>query len=195
MLAYRTSTQESTGCTPFYLMFGREARLPADVMFGLPPNSTSQQVNQYALDLRARLENAYRLVRDHMGIQHLRQKTLYDKSVHGDPYKAAELMWLHCPAVQRGKSPKLHRYWQGSYTVVRSLGDALFLIQHRDSPRIPTVVHFDRMKPCMYGSGIRGECCTSQGRQHGGTSSSMGLVGWQLTVTLEKICCGMNPNL
>ena len=37
MLAYRTSTQESTGCTPFYLMFGREARLPADVMFGLPP--------------------------------------------------------------------------------------------------------------------------------------------------------------
>eukprot|EP00731_Ephydatia_muelleri_P019115 Em0011g1155a len=76
MLAYRTSTQESTGCTPFYLMFGREARLPADVMFGLPLNFPPQQVNQYALDLRARLEGAYRLVRDHMGIQHLRQKTL-----------------------------------------------------------------------------------------------------------------------
>ena len=85
MVAYRTSMQESTGCTPFYLMFGREARHPADVMFGLPPNSIPQQVNQYALDLRARLESAYRLVRDHMGIQHVRQKTLYNKSIHGDP--------------------------------------------------------------------------------------------------------------
>ena len=83
-----------------------------------------------------------------MGIQHVRQKTLYNKSIHGDPYKAGELVWLHCPAVPRGKSPKLHRYWQGPYTVVRSLGDALFLIQHRDSPRKRTVVHFDRMKPC-----------------------------------------------
>ena len=151
MLAYRTSTQESTGCTPFYLMFGREARLPADVMFGLPPNFPPQQVNQYALDLRARLEGAYRLVRDHMGIQHLRQKTLYDRSSHGDPYKAGDLVWLHCPAVPRGKSPKLHCYWQGPYSVVKTLGDALFLIQHRDSLRKRTVVHFDRLSHVQFG--------------------------------------------
>ena len=36
MLAYRTSVQESTGCTPFELVFGREARLPVDVMYGFP---------------------------------------------------------------------------------------------------------------------------------------------------------------
>ena len=32
--------------------------------------------------------------------------------------------------------------------MVKTLGDALFLIQHRDSPRKRTVVHFDQLKPC-----------------------------------------------
>ena len=44
MMAYRTSVQESTGCTLISLMFGREERLPADVMFRLP--SSPLQVNK-----------------------------------------------------------------------------------------------------------------------------------------------------
>ena len=36
MYAYRTSIQETTGATPFSLMFGREARLPIDLMFPPP---------------------------------------------------------------------------------------------------------------------------------------------------------------
>ena len=50
MLAYRTSVQESTGCTPFELVFGRVARLPVDVMYGLPPMTSPTEVNQHALD-------------------------------------------------------------------------------------------------------------------------------------------------
>ena len=96
MLAYRTSVQESTGCTPFYLMFGREARLPADVMYGLPPSSNPIQVNQYALDLRLRLESAYQRVRERMGLQHQRQKALYDRAAHGRPYAVDDMVWLHC---------------------------------------------------------------------------------------------------
>eukprot|EP00731_Ephydatia_muelleri_P015652 Em0009g76a len=64
MLAYRTSVQESTGCTPYFLLFGREARLPVDVMFGLPPSVTPQPVHQYSKDLRVRLNIAYERVRE-----------------------------------------------------------------------------------------------------------------------------------
>ena len=35
---------------------------------------------------------------------------------------ATDMVWLHCPAVPKGKSAKLHRYWQGQYKVLSLLG-------------------------------------------------------------------------
>ena len=36
MMAYRTSRHETTGATPFSLVYGREAKLPEDILFNLP---------------------------------------------------------------------------------------------------------------------------------------------------------------
>jgi len=83
MLAYRTSVQETTGASPFSLMFGREARLPIDVMFGLPTGQIPTSPNQYALTLRHNLENIYHKVSTRMGLKQSRQKELYDQKTKG----------------------------------------------------------------------------------------------------------------
>ena len=147
MMAYRTSVQESTGATPFSLMFGREARLPIDVMFGPPPGEESTSSSQYAFLLRQRLESAYHRVRTQLALQQRRQKTLYDRKVAGHSYSVGDHVWLHCPAVTRGNSRKLHRPWQGPYKIVKVITDVLYRIQLVKQPRRRIVVHYNRLKP------------------------------------------------
>ena len=38
LMAYRASTHETTDVTPANMVFGREVRLPCDLMFGAPPD-------------------------------------------------------------------------------------------------------------------------------------------------------------
>ena len=56
MMAYRSSVHETTKFTPFQMMFGRQVRLPIDIMFGTP-EPTPSCPNQYVNQLRSNLEN------------------------------------------------------------------------------------------------------------------------------------------
>ena len=146
-LAYNSSVHPTTGYAPFYLMFGRQVRMPVDLMYG-NPNSRTTTVPQYVASLRSSLTAAYDQVRNTMMTSLSRQKDLYDRKAHGEPFHSGDLVWLHTPAVPRGHSKKLHCPWTGPYRVVARLSDAVYRIQHLQLRRKRLVVHFDRLKPC-----------------------------------------------
>ena len=147
MLAYRTSIHETTKATPFSLMFGREARLSVDVVYGSPPDETYESPSEFALKLRDRLADAYKLVRNNTDVEQKRQKLLlYDRRTQVSPYTVGDQVWLHSPAVRRGKSRKLHRPWQGPYEIIKVLSDVIYRIRSANNKRKRLVVHSDRLK-------------------------------------------------
>ena len=60
--AYNCSSNEATGFSPYYLMFGREARMPVDLYFGASSDGTQYKTYvKYVIDMKKELKAAYEL--------------------------------------------------------------------------------------------------------------------------------------
>ena len=77
-LAYNTSVHATTGHTPFFLMFGRQARLPVDLVFKTD-KTPSTSASEYAVQLKQTMERAYDTVRQTTSARQQLQKQLYDQ--------------------------------------------------------------------------------------------------------------------
>lgn len=58
---YDCTRSEVTGYAPYYLLYGRNPRLPIDVMFGLKPRAIGVSHSDYAPKWRKRMKEAYEL--------------------------------------------------------------------------------------------------------------------------------------
>ena len=149
-MAYNSSVQSSTGYTPFYLMFGREARLPIDIVFGTK-SPDPVPVGEYASEMKQALTEAYDGVRKNQEASHRQQSEIYNRRVHGNPYSVGELVWLHNAAIPAGQSKKLHHPWTGPFKVTERIGEADYRIKEVYGKK-HAVVHFNRLKLCKPGT-------------------------------------------
>ena len=124
-------------------MFGREMRMPIDIMYGSPP--TQQGTRVQAIDqMKTVMEKSYELARIHLDASHKRQKDYYDRSTTGNRFKIGEKVLLYTPALKKNECPKFHKPWTGPWTISNQLSDVNFRIQNSKGKM--KVVHFDRMK-------------------------------------------------
>ncbi|CAF1601685.1 unnamed protein product, partial [Didymodactylos carnosus] len=75
---------ESTGHSPAFLMYGRELKLPLDLMYGpetdvLDELKSSEEVRAYTERLKAIIASAHQSVRENLEIAQQGQKFLYDR--------------------------------------------------------------------------------------------------------------------
>ena len=98
MLAYRTSVHESTGYTPYFLLFGHEATIPKDLHFPPPSDPAWTNCHEYVAETRLRFHTAFEQARQYLKGQQKRQHALYNAKVHGPTYTEGQLMFLQIPS-------------------------------------------------------------------------------------------------
>ena len=81
--AYNCTTTRVTGFSPYYLMFGREPRIPADETFGVTfPKTRRNTMRNYVETLHKHLEWAYQVATEHINKDMECRKLYYDRKAH-----------------------------------------------------------------------------------------------------------------
>ncbi|GFS62188.1 retrovirus-related Pol polyprotein from transposon 412 [Trichonephila clavipes] len=128
LLAHRSAVHETTGYSPSQMLFGRDLRLPCDLLFGRPPDTPSSP-EEYVQNLQARFEDVHNLARERINLRTEKMKTRYDTKATGHQFKEGDKVWFYNPTRRKGLSPKLQSHWDGPYTILKIINDAVIRIR------------------------------------------------------------------
>lgn len=149
LLAYRTTIHKHTQETPYYLMYGRDPILSADIIMGVVDNnepvSEELDVDEYKVKMQSTLVKAYEDVNARYNKVKHSYKEKYDKTQKAIEFAEGDLVLVYVPATKKGLTTKFLSKWEGPYKVVRRLGNITYRVAKDDN--YSTSVHVQRMRP------------------------------------------------
>ena len=148
LYAYRTMMQESTQESPFYLLYGRDARIPTETGLSMPTPVYELDAEDYRTELVLKLSNAWSIAKEKIERAQDHQKLQYDKHTRRSEIQVGDRVMVFMPSKVQGKDRKLARPYHGPYRVlnVTPTNAEVTLI---DRPRNPSIfVSLTRVRRC-----------------------------------------------
>jgi hypothetical protein len=142
--AYRRSVHESSGVTPNLMVYGRETKMPLDLVVGSPPEVPKCPF-AYVAEIKSNLQQAHDFARKQLKISAKKQKIHYDRYAGKERLlSVGETVWYYYPPWAQ----KLSNPW--IKCIVRKILDqapaaACYEVQQGEYTR-PKLAHIDQLK-------------------------------------------------
>ena len=151
LFALRTARNRSTGVTPHFALFGREASMPIDHVYPQDNEKYPYRHNDN-FEYIHRLRTAHAHMRQNVQVAVERARRGYNGKAKGTPINEGCFVWVYTPVVPLSRNRKHHCFWTGPWKVVEKLSPVLFIVHtegrwnHRE---VTTTVTIDRIKPYL----------------------------------------------
>jgi len=142
--AYRSAALTNSKLTPYFLVHGRDPRLPLDALFQ-PPTPTSAE-EKVVFEFTESLTQAHKHWRETQAKMAWKMKHHYDKNQKVVEYEVGELVYLHNPKKKKGMTRKLTTKAYGPYQVKEKLGSLNYYLKSMVGGRDETC-HVQRLIP------------------------------------------------
>lgn len=149
--AYNCTQNDATGFSPYFLMFGREARLPIDLCFGISSHGEDEvKYHQYVDKMKCELQSAYRLATSAATKNHQRNKRLYDARVRNQTLEVNDRVLMRNLGVM-GKNKLKERWNSLPYQVIGKLPNLpVYRVKPEQGPGVVKTLHRDHLLPIGY---------------------------------------------
>lgn len=155
VFAYNTAYNETIQEMPFYVVYGREPRMPMDMLLRLPGDSYPS-ISEYVSQTAQNFRTAYKSVREKLNDVNSARALANQNGQSILEFKTGDKFWLFVPELNRSKdmkrSHKLAHLWKGPCTVLERVSPVNYRVDLNDidallPSRMHNVVHVSRMKP------------------------------------------------
>ena len=132
--AYRTSFQESTKASLFFMLYGHDPKLPTTAALNPPVDRVTLNLADYQTEVTIRMSNAWESTKVAIKRAQKQQKTQYDKREKDPKVSVGDTVFVYFPVKKSGRAYKFARPFQGPYLVKEVFNNGVQLASQDVSP-------------------------------------------------------------